>query len=630
MLSLASVVACDWGTYGNTYTPLWNSQISPLQCFSQFGTTPITLSLAQGMTAGTQPLIVNFQTKAFLFFNNGNYLQVYDENLILQQEALTGIALTNLDSLDFNNDGIYELANFYTYNSTLYTLKVYSYTPSTNILSMIYSYNITTSVTPTLTGLRHSGQNIYSVNSSTLLKINQTNFVATPILATPTAYTEPLSTYVDYNGDGVRDFMTYSIRKLIIFDENGVVILTIDYPNIVGGANLRSARMINPTGTSLWKLATLVDNGISMANPSLTLDLYNLDGSSYWSKTIKAGGSSSIRFYGDMAVSIDYNGNLLPDIYVTGYMTYTLNPETEMLRIYSGNDGNLLFSNNITFGTLGVTSHKLTIADMNHDTKDDFVYNMQGNLSVYDAQNNQILFNYNGVPSGYCIPADLNFDGNLDVICSASGDTKLFTSNYTNQNAVITSVIYDPSTAFAVNTNLNMIISATDFEGNSPLYYRHKCFASDNWSVENTNPSQSCYYNSIGTFENSIGVRDLYHSDYVTFAQTIYVSETGTLCGNDICEIGENSVNCPADCISNVTQTQATETGGMPLPTKIVDVNNVEQGLLPEIYYGILGFLSNTLTPMIILVFTIFFVLIMLAIAFIIRRIAHRVGDLAH
>ena len=632
LMSLSFMSACDWRAYGNTYTPLWNEQLSPSSCFGVFSVAPTNISVSQGMTVGTQPLVVIFgSTNSFLFFNNGNYLQVYDKNLILQQETLTGIALANLNSLDWNNDGVNELANLYTYNSTIYTLKVYSYTPTTNSLSLIYAYNITTTSIPTIAGLRNSGGNVYFINSSTLIKINNTNFIETP-LSFSYGYTEPVSFYTDYNGDGIIDFMTWGVSNVTIFDKNGNTILTQSYVSVTGGQQLRSARMINPTGTSLWKLVTLTENGISTASPSMTLTLYNLDGSTYWSKVVLGGSSSSQRFYGDVAISDDYDGDYLPDIYVTAYRSHPLNSDVKMFRIYDGNTGDLLFASDTiqSPSTSALTLHRLTLADMNNDGKNDFIYNMQGNLSVFNPQTNQSLFTYLNAPTNYCIPADLNFDGTQDIICSGSGSTKVFFSNYTNQNAVINSVTYSPSTSIARYTTLTALVSATDSESNYPFYYKSKCSDSSNWSAEDTNSARTCYYDTIGSFNMSVAVRDFYHSTFVAFSQTIIVTETGTICGNAVCETGENNVNCPADCSSNVTTTQATETGGMPLPTKIVDLENTESGLLPEIYYGLLGFLSNTLTPMIILVFAIFFVMIMLALAFIVKKVFRRVGDLAH
>ena len=94
---------------------------------------------------------------------------------------------------------------------------------------------------------------------------------------------------------------------------------------------------------------------------------------------------------------------------------------------------------------------------------------------------------------------------------------------------------------------------------------------------------------------------------------------------NNVCESREDYENCLADCpapTSNPSEWQEVN-----LPTKIVDVDNPEQGLLPEVYYGILGFFSETLSPMIILIFVIFFVLIILTLGTIIKKIAMKVGS---
>jgi hypothetical protein len=63
----------------------------------------------------------------------------------------------------------------------------------------------------------------------------------------------------------------------------------------------------------------------------------------------------------------------------------------------------------------------------------------------------------------------------------------------------------------------------------------------------------------------------------------------------------------------------------MIIPTQLVDTENMNQGLLPEVYYGTLGFISSTLNPMMVLIFAIFIVLIMLLIAKLIKKVANKV-----
>jgi hypothetical protein len=146
-------------------------------------------------------------------------------------------------------------------------------------------------------------------------------------------------------------------------------------------------------------------------------------------------------------------------------------------------------------------------------------------------------------------------------------------------------------------------------------------------------PSSQSWQGCIPADINSDGFNELICSGSggttIFYSGLNYSSPLPPICNhNGTCDAGETYNNCPDDCsfvAPNITQ--ATDTGGMPLPTKIVDINNVEQGLLPEIYYGTLGFLSNTLMPIMIIIFVIIFVLIITAIGSIIVKIAKKVGS---
>ena len=127
------------------------------------------------------------------------------------------------------------------------------------------------------------------------------------------------------------------------------------------------------------------------------------------------------------------------------------------------------------------------------------------------------------------------------------------------------------------------------------MYYGVKCSNGVGWTADSTSSSTSCFYDEVGSFNHSVRVRDVYHSDYDTFSKTIIVSATGEICDNDgICEAGqgENYITCPNDCYIPNTTTSSVE-GSMTLPTELVNIENIHMGLLPEIYYGTLGFMSS-------------------------------------
>jgi hypothetical protein len=256
-------------------------------------------------------------------------------------------------------------------------------------------------------------------------------------------------------------------------------------------------------------------------------------------------------------------------------------------------------------------------------------------LTPTNAFSNFTIYYTTASGSISCIPADVNIDNYQEIICSGTDGSEgvtIYSTPEANQMPVINSVSFSPSQVVTPNQTLTATISASDFEANT-IFYSQRCFIDDTWSVESVNPIQTpCSYSLNGIYNFTARVRDAQHLTYNFLSYDIYVNSQGYICNsNSSCDtnFGENNGNCPQDCpviptnetIGNTTQV----TGGMAIPTQLVDVNNENQGLLPSIYFGTLGFLSATLNPMMVLIFAIFIVLIMLLIAKLIKKVAQKV-----
>jgi hypothetical protein len=291
--------------------------------------------------------------------------------------------------------------------------------------------------------------------------------------------------------------------------------------------------------------------------------------------------------------------------------------------ILNGLTGNILSSYKNDYSNTRYT----ILADMNNNGKNDWIW--QG--KIYNSQTNTSIADLGSWV--WCIPYDIVEDNYLDMICSStSNGTIIYVANYTNQNAYINSVTYDPSTSLQVNHTLIAYISALDpdeFDINK--YYGIKCGNSINWTADSTNSAQTCYFTETGIYNVSVRVRDYWHSEYDTLDQEIIVTQTGTICDNDdVCEAGQGETyyTCPHDCPYSSEENTTQVEGGTSIPTQLVDVDNTDSGLLPSIYYGTLGFFSNILSPLFIIVVLFLSIAIILTIIAIAIKLVKKASSL--
>jgi len=658
LVPITSAGGETWISYGNGYFPAHQRQYDSGSSFFDdvVNTESSTYSGLNQFAHPTQTLVSSFgdQDKNYAFVSSGNWLRMFDGDLNLYTEYFVGMeSMGQMGSIDWNDDGSMDIAGYWRENETQIHFKVFEVDHNTRLISEIFQYNFTHPATNGISGVRCDGDTCYTilydtdgVGTSTYwtdLQISKTTGVLAHLLYSaklPFAPTEPPS-FDDYDNNGILDFIVSSQNHVAVYDKNGVIIQNWTFSSTVGTIHyVKSAKFFNADASPYLKVAIVYEIPYQSASSGqcdgyyacVRIEIKNVnDGSDVSDVEILSAGSSSggnPRLQG-FAIG-DYNGDGYDDIWGASARLGTA--PVSILKIYQGDGTELYYSGDMAIGGAYYPSSSMTLARMDDDSMmDAILYN--GAVNIWSVAKDEVIYSdtlINTGGQGSCIPADLNYDGALDLVCADGDSMEMLSANITNTNPYITQVAYDPSTLVAVNQTITAIITAID-DDNDNILYIHKCQSSDNWSAEDGSNTKDCVYGSVGTYLLTVGVRDPYHLDtYDTFSQTITVTSTGGICDNDyICESeqGETYFSCPNDCEApeeDPIADQTTATGGTPLPTTLVDIDNVNKGLLPEIYYGTLAFMSSIISPTILLVFVIFFALIMLTIGGIIRKIGEK------
>jgi len=108
LLFLNLTSAQDWTMYGNSYTPMWHEEFG-----GNKGNLLLNynLTISNGYNAETsattpfQPIVLESGSANYLVFPSANYLELYDGNLNLLSEVLSGLSVGQVASMDFNRDG---------------------------------------------------------------------------------------------------------------------------------------------------------------------------------------------------------------------------------------------------------------------------------------------------------------------------------------------------------------------------------------------------------------------------------------------------------------------------------------------------------------------------------------------
>lgn len=627
-----------WQQYGGILTRMTHSQSS--SSFSNLNNTNseiVTSIIGSNFAINnpTQPLITDFlndssfANQKLVVLQDGNFLEFLDTNLNIISEINTGNSIVGQIQIgDFNYDLFNnEIAGLYRINDTSIELRYYQYNISSSALTLLNSTLYTEEFTINSTGVKCIGGSssfcTFQLGNTTNVSLithysNGNEFIGN---SNGSYGKEPLA-IEDINHDGFYEGLTYGTSKFTIWNlTSGLPIITI---NADASYTLQNARIVRIDSSVLFKVAVFETLGSS----SCRVKTWRIDGSVLW--TDSCGGVVPSPYVPFGMGIYDYNNDFFDDLWIA----YDDN-SADILKIFDGTDGTLLFSSTseidlVSGGVFTSTPQGFNIARMSSSTTPAIIYTTSTNLiNIYSpSQNDTFIYNQStGGSSGLmgCAIGDLNFDSYNDVVCTDNGFTIGVLSNSSNENSVMTSVTFSPSTIVPINSEVQVLISCIDAESDSILY-SIRCDSGDSFT-ESYSSSQLCSYLSTGYKNMTLRCRDAFHSEYSEFSQIISVTLTGAICNNNgVCDSGETNNNCPNDCISSATNhTQAT--GGMAIPTKLVDTEtSTEQGLLPEIYYGILAFLSTTLSPMMVLIFLFLSVFIIIAIGTLIKKVVSKIG----
>lgn len=118
-------------------------------------------------------------------------------------------------------------------------------------------------------------------------------------------------------------------------------------------------------------------------------------------------------------------------------------------------------------------------------------------------------------------------------------------------------------------------------------------------------------------------------STHSSMAFQIWGESIADYCGDGYCDSPETLSSCPSDC-GSVSPPSNFSSGAyvMNLSDKIVDLNDLNKGMLPDVFNGLYVFFGDMFIPFFIIVISIFIALIIFALGMAIFKVFKKIGDM--
>ena len=148
-----------------------------------------------------------------------------------------------------------------------------------------------------------------------------------------------------------------------------------------------------------------------------------------------------------------------------------------------------------------------------------YIWNNNQTSAVVNGDTGEVMFYFRG----QVVPVDINLAGTIELVGYNYTGLFILNSGFVPSNAVAESIYFEPDCP-AVNANVKVYITASTSEL-TPLHYYADC-GNGVIANETTNNYLICSYNNSGDYSVIGYVRDQYHSDYDSITDIVTIGSS--------------------------------------------------------------------------------------------------------